>query len=101
MRRVRQLVIADFVVRVIGLVAFCALLLSLVSSSRLGFPIALVCIGLIGLWGLLYPEGPLEWVRMRYPNLDVNDTSKWWVPRLIGTAFLVMAALIAFAFTWR
>jgi hypothetical protein len=54
-------------------------------------------------WALLYPDGVLGWAKTAHPALDVNDSSIWWMPRLIGAFFLFFVAVLALAFrgNWR
>ena len=51
----------------------------------------------VGLWALLYPEDVLGWAKTAHPGLDVDDSSLWWVPRLIGVFFLVFVVVLALA----
>jgi hypothetical protein len=53
--------------------------------------------------GTLIPEGVLGWVKTAHPSLDINDSSIWWVPRLIGAFFLFFVLVLALAFhaSWR
>jgi hypothetical protein len=47
-----------------------------------------------GRLALLYPQGVLGWAKTAHPSIDVDDPSLWWVPRLIGGLFVVLALLI-------
>ena len=60
---------------------------------------SLLCCG--GLWAMLFPEGVLGWVKTAHPATDVNDSSTWWLPRLIGAFFLLFAVVLAIAFRAR
>ena len=95
MRRIAQVRISDWVVRTVVVVTFFAYF---VAPSRLMFPLMLVCSGVVGVWALLYPEGVLGWAKTAHPTLDVNDSSIWWVPRLIGAFFLFFVVMLALAF---
>jgi hypothetical protein len=94
MRRIQQVRVTDWAVRTLVVVTFFSYF---VAPSRWIFPLMLVCTGAVGVWVLLYPEGVLGWVKTGHPSLDVNDSSTWWVPRLIGTFFLVFVVLLAIA----
>ncbi len=63
----------------------------------------LVCFVAFGVWVLFYPEGILGWAKTAHPSLDVNDSSMWWIPRLIGAFFLFFVLVLALAFrgSWR
>ena len=100
MRRIEQVKLTDWSVRTLVVVTFFAYF---VAPSRWMFPLQLVCSGTVGLWALLYPEGVLGWVKTAHPSLDVNDSSIWWVPRLIGALFLFFVVVLALAFhaSWR
>jgi hypothetical protein len=47
----------------------------------------------VGLWSLLYPQGMLGWAKAAHSELDPTDESLWWVPRLIGVSFVLLAIL--------
>lgn len=100
MRRMEQVRLSDWAVRTLVVVTFFAYF---AAPSRWTFPLTLVCSGALGVWALLYPEGVLGWVKTAHPDLDVNDSSIWWVPRLIGAFFLFFVAVLALAFrgSWR
>ena len=85
MRRIAQVRLTDWAVRTLVVVTFFAYF---VAPSRWMFPLVLVCSGVVGVWALLYPDGVLGWAKTGYPALDVNDSSIWWIPRLIGAFFL-------------
>ncbi len=92
MRRVQQVRITDLAVRTLVLLTF---LVFFVARGRWMFPLVLFCFGAVGLWALLYPEGVLGWAKTAHPSLDVNDTSIWWVSRLVGAFFLFFALVLA------
>ena len=98
MRRTEQVRFSEWVVRVLVVVAFFAYF---AAPTRWMFPLMLVCSGVVGLWALLYPEGVLGWAKTAHPTLDVNDSSIWWIPRLIGAFFLFFVAVLALAFSGR
>jgi hypothetical protein len=89
---------ADWVVRAVVIATFVALLLA---PEKWGFPLGLISLGIVGAWALLYPQGVLGWAKTAHPSIDVDDPSLWWVPRLIGCCFVVLALVMAFAFAWR
>jgi hypothetical protein len=84
--------VADWAVRIVVVATFFALL---VAPEKWGFPLGVISFGIVGAWGMLYPQGILGWAKMAHPSIDVDDISLWWVPRLIG-AFFVLGALIIF-----
>ena len=100
MRGMNQVRLTDWAVRTLVVVTFFAYFLA---SSRWMFPLVLVCSGAVGVWALLYPEGVLGWAKTAHPTLDVNNSSIWWIPRLIGAFFLFLVTVLAFAFRgiWR
>lgn len=85
----------DWAVRTLVVLTFFAYF---VAPSRWVFPLVLVCFGSVGVWALLYPEGVLGWAKTAHPALDVNDSSIWWIPRIIGAFFLLFVAVLALAF---
>jgi hypothetical protein len=100
MRRIEQVRVTDWFIRALVVLTFFAYF---VAPSRWLFPLVLVCSGAVRLWALLYPEAVLGWAKTAHPSLDVNDTSTWWVPRLIGAFFLFFVVVLALAFrgNWR
>ena len=62
------------------------------------FRIVLVCCAAVGVWAELYPEGVLGWAKTAHPSIDENDSSLWWVPRLIGAIFLFLVIVLALAY---
>ena len=94
-----QVRLTDWAVRTLVAVTFFAFF---VAPSRWMFSLLLVCFGAIGVYALLYPEGVLGWAKTAHASLDVNDSSIWWVPRLIGALFLFFVVLMALAYrgTW-
>lgn len=85
MKRMEQVRLTDWAVRTMVVLTFFAYF---VSPNRWMFPLSLVCFGAVGLWALSYPEGVLGWVKTAHPDLDVNDSSIWSIPRLIEAFFL-------------
>jgi len=67
------------------------------------FWLGMACSAAVGVWLELYPEGVLGWLKLAHPSIDVNDSSIWWIPRLIGAFFLVFALffVLAYPITWR
>ena len=98
MRRMQQVRLTDWAVRALVVVTFFAFF---AAPNRWMFPLALVCFAVVGLWAMLYPEGVLGWVKSAHPGIDVNDSSIWWVPRLIGVFFVLLAVVAAIAFRGR
>jgi hypothetical protein len=92
MRRITQVSLTDWVIRTLVVLTFFAFF---VAPGRWMFPLVLLCFAAVGLWALLYPEGVLGWVKTAHPGLDVNDSSIWWVPRVIGAFFLFLMAVLA------
>lgn len=90
--------LADWFVRGLVVLTFFALL---VSPEKWGSPLGLVCSAVVGIWAVLYPEGILGWAKTAHPNIDVEDRSIWWVPRLIGACFVAVVLLIALALLSR
>jgi hypothetical protein len=90
-----QVRLTDLAVRALVVATFFAYF---VVSSRWALTLGLLCFMAIGVWALLYPEGVLGWAKTAHPALDVNDSSIWWFPRLIGAFFLFFALLLALAF---
>jgi hypothetical protein len=100
MRRIEQVRLTDWAVRTLVVVTFFAYF---AAPSQWMFPLVLVCSGAVGAWALLYPEGVLGWAKTAHPVLDVNDSSIWWIPRLIGAFFLFFVVVLALVFhgSWR
>src|SRR5579871_791263 len=46
-----------------------------------------------GLWGVLYPQGLLGWAKTAHPEIDPEDDSVWWVPRIICGGFMLFAVV--------
>ena len=88
---------ADWLVRAITIMTFFALL---IAPHKYGAPMGFISLIVVGAWVILYPQGVLGWLKVTYPTVDVDDFSTWWVPRLIGCVFLILAVLVGFA-TWR
>ena len=84
--------LTDWAVRALVVATFLALL---VAPNKLGGSMALLCTLIVGLWALFYPQGVLGWAKTAHPSINVDDRSLWWVPRLIGAFFIVLALLIA------
>jgi hypothetical protein len=72
------------------------------ASKKWGFPFVLLLLFVaLGAWSILYPQGILSWAKTAHLDMDVDDRSIWWVPRLIGSCLLVIVLLIAMTFNWR
>ena len=89
-----QVRFTDWVVRIFVTVTFFAFFFA---PREWVFPLVLACFAVVGLWGIVYPESVLGWVKTAHPSLDVNDSSMWWIPRLIGAFFLFFILLLALA----
>jgi hypothetical protein len=98
MRRIAQVRLSDWTVRTLVVVTFFAYF---VAPSRWIFPLVLLCFAVVGLWAMLFPEGVLGWAKTAHPAIDVNDSSMWWLPRLIGAFFLLFVVVLAIAFRGR
>jgi hypothetical protein len=100
MRRIERVRLSDWAVRTLVFVTFFAYF---VAPSRWIFPLMLICFAVVGVWALLYPEGVLGWAKTAHPTLNVDDSSIWWVPRLIGVFFLFFVLVLALTFvgSWR
>jgi hypothetical protein len=100
MRRIEQVRIADWVSRTLIVVTFVAYF---AAPSRWMFRLVLVCFAAVGVFALLYPEGILGWAKTAHPELDENDSSIWWLPRMIGACFLFFTLFVAIVFrgVWR
>jgi Ca2+/Na+ antiporter len=94
MRRMTQVRLTDWAVRTLVIVMFFAFFFA---PSRWVLPAVLVCFAIVGLWGIVYPEGVLGWAKTAHPIIDVNDSSIWWIPRLIGAFFLFFVVVLALA----
>ena len=88
---------SDWVVRVLVALTFVALL---VAPDKYGSSMGFISLVVVGAWSILYPQGVMGWAKTAHPNLDVDDSSLWWVPRLIGCLFLLLALFIGLA-RWR
>jgi hypothetical protein len=95
-----QVKLTDWAARALVILTFFAFFFA---PSQWVSSLVLCCLAAIGVWTLVYPEGVLGWVRAAHANIDVNDRSIWWIPRLIGTCFLVFVLLLALAphGSWR
>jgi hypothetical protein len=92
MRRIQQVRITDWAVRTLVVMTFFSYF---VAPGRWMFVLMIVCTGAISVWLLLYPEGVLGWLNTTRPTINVNDSSIWWVPRLIGAFLLIFFVLLA------
>ena len=88
---------ADWLVRVLIAATFFALL---IAPDKYGAPMGFVSLIVVGAWIILYPQGVLGWLKTTHAAVDADDSSVWWVPRLIGCVFLIMAVLLGVAH-WR
>jgi hypothetical protein len=88
---------ADWFVRAVVTATFFTLL---ITPEKYGAPMVFISLVVVGAWVILYPQGVLGWVKAAHDNVDVGDSSTWWVPRLIGCVFLILAVLVGVAH-WR
>jgi hypothetical protein len=98
MRRIAQVRVADWIARTLTIVTFFAFFFA---PSQWVLPLVLVCFAVVGACGLVYPEVVLGWAKTARPEIDVDDRSAWWVPRLIGAAFLLIVLVTALATVYR
>jgi hypothetical protein len=52
----------------------------------------------VGLWCVLFPPGIMGWAKVAHPAVDASDKSLWWIPRLIGSAFIAAAFVFTVIF---
>jgi hypothetical protein len=89
---------ADWFVRGLVVLTFFALLVAPVTwGTRLG----LASLAVVGLWAILFPQGVLGWAKAAHPDIDIDDRSLWWIPRLIGSMFVAVFLLIVLAALWQ
>src|SRR5262249_58773395 len=100
MRRIQQVRLTDWALRILVTLTFFAFFFA---PRQWAFPLVLVCFAAVGAWGVIYPEGVLGWAKTAHPGIDVNDSSIWWVPRLIGALFLLFVLVVSLAShgSWR
>ena len=55
----------------------------------------------VGISGMFYPRGVLQWAKTAHPDIDPDDISIWWLPRFIGGSVLVMVLLITIRLKWH
>ena len=72
----------------------------LVAPDKYGGLMGFISLVAVGAWSIVYPQGVMGWAKTAHQNLDVDDSSLWWVPRLIGCFFLLFALFIGLA-RWR
>ena len=82
----------DIFLRALTTLTFLALLVR--PSSKVTAILFPLCFFAVGLWGVMFPQGPIGWAKAAYKELDPEDPSLWWVARLVG------AAQITFAVIW-
>jgi hypothetical protein len=88
---------ADWLVRVLTAATFLALL---IAPEKYGAPLVFLSLIVVGAWIILHPQGVLGWLKTTHADIDADDSSLWWVPRLIGCVFLMIAVLLGVAH-WR
>src|SRR5262249_48365166 len=89
---------ADWIVRGLVAVTFVGLLFA---PGTWGFRLILICFAVVGTWAMLYPQGVLGWAKTAHPSIDLEDSSIWWIPRLIGACFVVGVLLVTFIAIWQ
>ena len=82
----------------LALAAFLGLLLL---PDTIAWPLTLFSFFVIGLWAVLFPQGIMSWAKTAHPELDETDPSLWWVPRLIGTFFMLLSGTVGLVFLLR
>ena len=87
--------VADWAVQAVVIAAFLALI---VAPEKWGVPLGLISFAIVGAWALLYPQGLLGWAKKAHPSIDVDDSSLWWVPRLIGVFLIGVLIFVLFGF---
>jgi len=92
MRRIELVRLTDWAIRILVTITFLEFFLA---PSEWIFRLVLICFAVVGLWSGLYPEGLLGWAKVAHPSIDENDSSLWWVPRLIGAIFLLFVVALA------
>jgi len=90
--------LTDLLVRALVVVTFGWLL---VAPGEWSFRLVLACFAAVGWWAMLYPQGILVWAKTAHRNLDLDDRSIYWVPRLIGVCFVLGVFVITFVDVWR
>ncbi len=87
--------IIDYFMRFLILALFLA---SFFAPAPIVWSLTLLVSFAVGLWALLFPQGIMLWAKTAHPELDETDPRLWWVPRLIGGAFVVMAVTFGLVF---
>ena len=93
-----QIKVTDWALRTLVTATFFAYF---VAPRQLMLPLVALCFAAVGIWFLVYPEGVLGWAKTPYPIIDVNDSSLWWAPRLIGAFFIFLPLILALGFRVR
>jgi hypothetical protein len=86
--------VSDWIVRTLVFATFFALL---VLPDKYSAPMGLFCLIVVGAWSIFYPQGVLGWAKAAHPSIDVEDSSLWWLPRLIGGCFLIVGLFLILA----
>jgi hypothetical protein len=66
--------------------------------DTIAWPLTLISFFVIGLWAVLFPQGVISWVKTAHHQLDETDPALWWLPRLIGTFFMLFAGAYGLVF---
>ena len=85
----------DYFLRVLGIIAFFG---SFILPHNVSWKLMCLWCFSVGLWAVLFPPGILGWADRGRRQLDPTDPSLWWIPRLIGTALIASALVLAIAF---
>jgi hypothetical protein len=80
----------DYFMCAVTMAAFVAFF---VSPDKWGFRLMLFSFVAIAIWCLFYPRGIIGWARTAHPQIDPNDPSMWWFPRLFGGVVLFVVIL--------
>ena len=63
-------------------------------SNEVGLAIGGGLFFMVGLWSLLFPDGPLKWASTAYPAIDPIDDRLWWISRLIGACIMIISLIL-------
>ena len=87
--------IIDYFIRFLVLASFLSFFFA---PAPITWTLTLLNFFAVGLWAVLYPPGVMLWAKATHPELDETDPSLWWIPRLIGGAFMLMAVTFGLVF---
>ncbi len=81
----------------LGVLTLITAISSLFLPDTISWKLFCVTFFAVGLYGILFPSGIIGWAKTVHRELDPLDKSLWWIPRLIGVAFIAFSFLIAVA----